>query len=111
MVWNEKASELVGLAQRFYSTVDYSSLPGPWQMLIAGGKKKKATRVVVTTSPSNSPFEVLFLTEDAPRFVVKSVYQLLLSKYHPDHNDGKGDTKKLQELMKAYKEIIKNFDD
>lgn len=108
-VWWERAPELVDIASRFYQ-VDWSELPGRWQMLIAGGKA--SSRPIPRRKPVSkvSPFAKLHLLDTAPRSVVKAAYKALLLAYHPDHNDGVGDKAKLNEVIDAYREVISTFD-
>ena len=107
MVFWEKAPELIDIASRFYQ-VDWSNLPGTWQMLIAGGKAAAPRR---KPKAKSSPYSTLHLLDNAPRSVVKASYKALLLEYHPDHNDGEGDQVKLNEVIDAYREIISTFDD
>ena len=108
LVWWERAPELVSLASRYYQ-VDWSQLPGEWQMLIAGGRKSSTIRR--KPKAKASPFSSLYLLDTAPKPVVKAVYKALLREYHPDHNDGVGDKEKLNEVITAYREVISTFDD
>ena len=45
----------------------------------------------------------LFLTEDAPDFLVKAVWKVLAAKYHPDKPEG--DEKLFNKYKKAYENI------
>jgi hypothetical protein len=103
LVYWTKLPELVIILAKFYN-LDYSNLPSKWQMFIAGAK------VDAVSKPSNllQAYETLHLLPSAPIELVKTVYSLLVFKYHPDHNDGQGDTKRLNEILKAYKEIKNN---
>jgi hypothetical protein len=106
MVYWEKAPQLIDIASRFY-VVDWSNLPGTWQMLIAGGRAQPRRKPVVKVSP----YSKLHLLDTAPLSVVKASYKSLLLEYHPDQNDGVGDQVKLNEVIDAYREIISTFDD
>lgn len=101
-VYYDKLPLLVGLARRFNMQVDWSDLPESWQVLIVQNRD----RVIEVENEVSSAFKTLFLTEDAPIEVVKASYRALVSRYHPDHNDGQGDTEKLNELIKAYKVLV-----
>jgi len=49
-------------------------------------------------------FGVLYLTPDAPAFIVKAVWRALAQKLHPDAG---GDEEVFKELNNAYEEVLK----
>ena len=51
-----------------------------------------------------SPYEVLFVTSNAPMSVIQASYKVLAKTYHPDVS---GDSKKMVELNQAMDEIRK----
>lgn len=89
------------VARRFYSHVDWSTLPDQWQMYLAGGEppvtSQEATAPLLAT-----PHATLFVTEDAPMEVVRAAYKALVSVNHPDVG---GSTKKMAEINQAYEQI------
>jgi len=50
-------------------------------------------------------FAILYLTPDAPEFIVKAVWRALASKLHPDAG---GDAEVFMELKNAYEEVLKH---
>ena len=101
LVWYEKAPDLARIASEFVQ-VDWGELPARWQMLIAGGRRAMKPVSGVYTAPH----AVLHLLKSAPRSVIKAAYRALLAEYHPDNNDGKGDSVKLNEVIVAYRKIV-----
>src|SRR5690349_7539483 len=84
-LWRVYWSQLplvVHAGKKYFDHVDWSSLPEKWQMYAAGAHVPQAE----TSLASESPFGVLFLTEDAPMEVVKASYRALSLMYHPDHH-------------------------
>lgn len=94
-VHKTKLKELLGLAGKFYSEIDMGDVPAVW---IEGDVAKDDT-----------VFAKLFLTDEAPIEVVRAVYERLVTLYHPDHNEGAGNTTRLQEVIKAYRTICKSM--
>lgn len=54
---------------------------------------------------SLSPYEVLFLTPEAPDFIVDKVFRELAKRFHPDRPDG--NSEKFKEVNDAYQSIKK----
>ena len=52
---------------------------------------------------SGSAYRALFLTEDAPDFIVKAVWKALASQYHPDAPSGNSDL--FMKFKLAYDEL------
>lgn len=87
---------LVSIANKVFEYVDRSNLPSKWQMIISGG----------VMHDSRNIYRDLFLIPSAPIEVIRASYKALVSLYHPDHNEGKGDLEKLTKVLEAYKKII-----
>lgn len=98
-----KIPDLVTIAKRFNYYVDWSGLPDEWQVYIAGGRINSS---YCNEVDEKDYYSVLFVTDDAPIEVIRSAYEALASKYHPDHNNGEGDVEKLKDVMEAYKKIL-----
>jgi hypothetical protein len=96
-VHKDQLLSLIGLSKKFYESVDTSETPAEWLMV----KNEKQTEI-------DSPYSKLFLTHKAPIELVKLVYEKLVTTYHPDHNEGVGDSERLQEVIKAYREICRS---
>lgn len=91
---------VVEAARRFYTRVDWSTLPGEWQMLIAG-----AQPVVELTPPMENPYAILYVTEDAPLEVVKAAYKALVSIHHPDAGGSEEAMCKLNEAFSTIRAL------
>ncbi len=48
------------------------------------------------------PYETLFLTPDAPAYILEAVWKATVAKYHPDKG---GDPERFLEMKKAYERI------
>lgn len=106
-VWSimwKQLPHVVVAARRYYAAVDYSNLPESWQLYIAGAKVgyKEETDTKIITTEKQNPFEVLFVTENAPMEVIKAAYKALATKYHPDAGGNETD---MSNLNLAYAEI------
>ncbi len=84
---------LIKLVKKYYDDVDTTGIPNNW----------------LTGAPSttNDSYATLFLTNKAPMDIVKTVYEILVTQNHPDHNDGAGNSARLQEVIAAYRDICK----
>jgi len=85
-------------ARKYFSHVDWSTLPTEWQMFLVGAEIPVASELV----PVENPFPILFLTEDAPMEVVRAAYKALAGIHHPDHG---GSENHMAELNRAYAAI------
>ena len=103
-IWWTKLPDLVDMAYKFFEHITYIDVPEEWKTNHSVDEEPKRVK---RKNRSNSPFNSLFLTEDAPEEVIRAAYQALLSLYHPDHNAGKGDPEKLNRVIEAYKMIKK----
>lgn len=92
----------MSFANKLSLYVDRTHLPDKWQMLAAGG-----AATFITSYSNENHFSTLFLSEDAPLEVIKAAYEALMHLYHPDTNDGEGNTEQLQKVRTAYKQIMK----
>lgn len=98
-----KLPQLVAAAKRYFDHVDYRALPPEIQIkIVQFGERQDAEPVRVGPSRRRTPYEVLFVTNDAPPEVIKAAYRALAQKYHPDHG---GDPAKFREIDEAYKEL------
>ena len=109
---------VVRTGKKYFSRVDYSSLPERLQIELVSAlsepdsgqefwKKNNHSRRIyeaAKTVKNEGPFSVLFLAEDAPSFLVKSVYRTLSLKHHPDQG---GDEEEFKKINAAYDEIKK----
>lgn len=103
--------KVIAYARHLFTRIDASSLPINLQTRVQkalqgnyeddyspekdnslGGKK------------DSSPYSILYLTPNAPDFIVKSVYKALAFKYHPDKG---GDAEQFQVFKAAYEAINK----
>ena len=101
LFYHTKLNLIAPIAKKIYGHVDWSELPTTWQMMAAG-----ATPPNVEIPPLNdSPYQQLYLVNDAPLEVVRSAYKTLVKMYHPDVG---GDLDKIQQINVAYEEILKN---
>ena len=98
LVYWKQLRTVTEAAKRFYSHVDWSRLPGDWQLYLAGAEI--STQIAVPEGPN--PYEMLHLLDDAPLEVVKAAYKALARIYHPDNG---GSEAKMAELNTAYSEI------
>jgi hypothetical protein len=83
--------------------IDYSGLRPEAQMDIASAKA--SWRRGVDTAPivvEPDPYETLFLTPDAPSFILEAVWRATVSKHHPDKG---GDPERFLEMKTAYEKI------
>lgn len=73
--------------------------------------KRYYAKVVVNIQSSGSftsqetPFSILYLTPEAPSWLVKRVWKLLAQEYHPDRN--KDGLERMKMVNEAYDEIKK----
>jgi len=95
-------SVVATLAKNLGHTIDWSALPERWQMVAAGACT--AADAQVMDQVSNDPFDVLYITTDAPQVVIKAAYKALVSVHHPDVG---GNVKDFQKIDDAYKRILK----
>jgi hypothetical protein len=50
-----------------------------------------------------SPREILFVTKDAPDFVIRAVYKVLIKRAHPDAGGNEADAKRINEAYEQLK--------
>lgn len=98
-----KLPELVQLAKRYYSHVDWSSLPEELQVFIVSGKMPTEIQSPPTASEEDI-YKTLYVTSDAPMEIIKYAYKILANIYHPDKG---GDLTKMTAINLAYNQIKK----
>jgi len=65
----------------------------------------KVSKEVKGQSEKKKWFSIMYLTPDAPEFIVKAVWRALAAKIHPDAG---GDAEVFMELKNAYEEVLKH---
>lgn len=90
------------LSRWHFSAVDWSSLPDEWQMYAVGAEAPSTGPEQEIPTPESNPYEVLFVTENAPLEVVKAARDVLLHLHHPDHG---GSDEITAVVVSAYKQI------
>jgi hypothetical protein len=107
----EVLSKVVAYSRHLFTRIDCSALPEEYQrevhQALSGTTKSKRTKYNKSYTLNKSPYKRLYLTPDAPKFIVKAVYKALAFEYHPDRG---GNTEQFQELMEAYAKILKEKD-
>lgn len=105
--WFVHKDYLLPLAQVGYEKlghVDYSGLLPMSQVSIAEAKVEWKRGVdsshILIVEPD--PHETLFLTVDAPDYILEAVWKAVVSKNHPDVG---GDAERFLELKRAYERI------
>lgn len=103
--------EVIAYSRHLFTHIESSSIPVRYQTVVQetlqGKVNTKSTGTKNSFKPSvkdNSPYSVLYLTPDAPKFIVKAAYKALAFEYHPDRG---GNAKQFQELAEAYATILK----
>ena len=110
MVLPEVLPDIIAFSRHTFNHIDTSSLPIKYQKIIQDvlqGNYKKSKNNIKKPSNYNSNYEVLFLKESAPKFLVKAVYKALAKHYHPD-----GESPNSEEFVKikdAYESIQKSW--
>ena len=94
---------LAQMSRKYYTNVDWSSLPGRWQMFAVGSAPP--SEEPLTEAPKPDPYAQLHLLESAPMEVVKAVYRVLATLHHPDKQDG--NSTRMADVNAAYKEICR----
>jgi hypothetical protein len=111
--WCVHRSQIVNLTQLAYSHfhhIDYSALSNDLQMKIVQERPRwrriaPGNQSVDLTKPSKAEaYRELYLTPDAPTFVVKAVWRVLAKKFHPDQG---GDEEKFKQLKEAYEQVCR----
>ena len=106
--WNIMPSvlgEVVCYARHLFNHIDASSIPIIYQEVV-----QEALQGVLDKEKFNyniskkdiSPYSILYITPNAPDFIIKAAYKALAFKYHPDRG---GDADKFQEVRSAYEAI------
>ena len=90
---------LVDYARTMHMDMDYTDLPHQWQLTAAGAFVPGR---VTLPEDVKSPFEILYLTTEAPPEVVKAAYRALSKIHHPDMG---GDAEKWREIDDAYRQL------
>lgn len=73
-----------------------------------GLEEEDIHRLLQKTVPkNNSPYNTLYVNEDAPPEVVKAAFKVLAAKHHPDSSE-EPDADKFIEIKKAYDDIRKD---
>jgi hypothetical protein len=111
----EAICKVVGYSRHLFSYIDCSALPERYQRevhdslsgilkdgTIPPGANYGPNIGVVKGNNDKSPYSILYITSDAPDFIVKSVFKSLVLKYHPDTG---GNVDKFREVMKAHDKI------
>ena len=98
LVYWKQLRPVAHAAKRFFGHIDWSSLPGDWQLYLAGAEIPSPPVAVL----ASSPYAALFVTEDAPLEVIRAAYKALAVIFHPDHG---GTAQQMVELNNAYTEI------
>lgn len=97
--------QVVAWARRDYGHVDWADLPTTWQLRAAGAQIPHSGSLFVTEkSTSETPYEILCVTEEAPMEVVSAAYKALARIHHPDVG---GEAPKFLKLAEAYNQIRK----
>ncbi len=110
VVLPEVLPDIIAFSRHTFNHIDTSSLPIKYQKIIQDvlqGNYKKSKNNIKKPSNYNSNYEVLFLKESAPKFLVKAVYKALAKHYHPD-----GESPNSEEFVKikdAYESIQKSW--
>jgi|TARA_R110000765_G_scaffold340316_1_gene430397 hypothetical protein len=106
----EVLPEVINYSRHLFNDIDSSSIPIRYQTIVQetlqGKIKPKSTNTkssLNTGLKDSSSYRILYLTPEAPGFVVKAVYKALAIKHHPDKG---GDTEQFQELTEAYNKIL-----
>lgn len=108
--WCVYKDHIVGAVHLGYITlghVDYSGLSEPLQVTIAQEKPHWTVREQKKPVPKKreeptNDFRTLFLTPDAPDFIIDAVWKALARKHHPDTG---GDAEAFRRYNEAYKKI------
>ena len=94
--------KVIAYSRHLFSQIDSSSIPIRYQRTI-----QKALQGIIEDEKdiksNSSPYSTLYLTTEAPDFIVKAVYKALVFKYHPDKG---GDSEQFQRVKDAYDLII-----
>ena len=106
VVTPEVIGKVVYFSSIYFDEVNYFSLPPTLQEVVKEHLRDKKFTLQPTPTPQESNFHKLFLTEDAPLFLVRAAYKSLAKHYHPDNQDT-GDKDRFMEISTAYKYIKK----
>ena len=95
--------EIAIVAASHFDDVRYFSLPNRLQNLVqAALSSNNFTPKSEMNTDSN--LHSLYLTEDAPKFLVKAVYKALAKRYHPD-NQKTGDEDEFKRVSEIYESL------
>ena len=106
--WNFMRSilgEVISYSRHLFNHIDSSSIPIMYQEVVQDalrGVVDKEKFKYKTIKKDRSPYSILYVTPDAPHFVIKAAYKALAFKYHPDRG---GDADKFQEVASAYEAV------
>lgn len=92
--------KVVAIARSNGIFVDYHTLPDTIQIKIVANRNDTPT----VPTPLTSPYAVLFLTPEAPDYVVKAVYRAMVKQLHPDHG---GDPDQFLKIQEAYEQLTR----
>jgi hypothetical protein len=103
--------KVIVYARHLFNNIDASSLPINLQKRVQKALQgnyeddySSEENTNLSLKKDNSPYSILYLTTDAPEFVVKAVYKTLAFKYHPDRG---GEAEQFQKVKEAYESITK----
>ena len=103
--------KVIAYARHLFNCIDASSLPVNLQNRVQKALQGNYEDDYSPEEDNNlegkkdsSPYSILYLTPNAPDFIVKSVYKTLAFKYHPDKG---GDAEQFQVFRDAYEAINK----
>ena len=101
----EVLHKVISYSRHSFNHIDSSSLPISYQKIVQealqGIPESKSTKIS-TPEKGSSPYSTLYLTADAPDFVVKAVYRALAFEHHPDRG---GKREEFQRVKEAYETI------
>jgi hypothetical protein len=99
----ETLHKVISYSRHIFTKIDANALPIRYQNAIQRALQGGEDTLQYSSEP-DSPYSVLYITRNAPDFVVKAVFKALVFEYHPDKG---GDPKEFQKVKEAYDEITK----
>lgn len=111
--WNPKSkcwvivpeilNKIVSYSRHLFTRIDSSSLPVRHQTIVQRALQGLKDNSSIKNEP-NSPYATLYVTQNAPKFVIKAAYKALAFQYHPDRG---GNSEEFQRVREAYDKIVK----
>ena len=107
----EVLPDIIAFSRHSFNEIERNSLPLKYQKIIENvlqGNYKKSKNTVQNQPDKETNYELLFVTESAPKIVVKAAYKALAKFYHPDGDSP--DSERFVRIKEAYESIQKSWD-